>query len=75
MMLGERIAVLRKEKGLSQEALGELVGVSRQVVSKWESDKAVPDIQNCIAMSKALGVTLTVLLELKPEEQQVSEWE
>lgn len=76
MTLGERIAVLRKEKGLSQEALGELVGVSRQAVSKWESDKAVPDIQNCIAMSKALGVTLTVLLELEPqaqEEKQVSE--
>lgn len=76
MTLGERIAALRKDKGLSQEALGELVGVSRQAVSKWESDKAVPDIQNCIAMSKALGVTLPDLLELEPEaheEQQVAE--
>lgn len=76
MTLGERIAALRKDKGLSQEALGELVGVSRQAASKWESDKAVPDIQNCIAMSKALGVTLPVLLELEPEapkEPQVAE--
>ena len=38
MTLGERIASLRKEKGMSQEGLGELVGVSRQAVSKWESD-------------------------------------
>ena len=36
MTLGERIASLRKEKGLSQEALGELVGVTRQAVSKWD---------------------------------------
>ena len=52
MPLGDRIASLRKEKKLSQEALGELVGVSRQAVSKWESNKALPDIQNCIAMSR-----------------------
>ena len=38
MTLGERIASLRKEKGLSQEALGELVGVTRQAVSKWEAE-------------------------------------
>lgn len=41
MTLGERIASLRKEKGLSQEALGELVGVTRQAVSKWEADKTL----------------------------------
>lgn len=38
MTLGTRIAALRRERGLSQEALGELVGVSRQAVSKWESE-------------------------------------
>lgn len=70
MTLGERISALRKEKGLSQEALGEQVGVSRQAVSKWESDKAVPDIQNCVAISKALGVPLPVLLELEPEAEK-----
>lgn len=70
MTLGDRIAYLRKEKKLSQEALGELVGVSRQAVSKWESDKAVPDIQNCIAMTKALGVSMAELLELETEDQE-----
>lgn len=70
MPLGDRIASLRNEKKLTQEALGELVGVSRQAVSKWESNKAVPDIQNCIAMSKALGISMAELLELETEEQE-----
>ncbi len=64
MTLGERIASLRKEKGLSQEALGDLVGVSRQAVSKWEADRALPDVHNCVAMSRALGVSLAALLDL-----------
>jgi len=65
MTLGERIAYLRKEKNLSQEGLGDLVGVSRQAVSKWEADRALPDVHNCVAMSQALGVTLAELLELE----------
>lgn len=65
MTLGERIATLRKEKGLSQEALGELVGVTRQAVSKWEADKALPDVNNCVAMSKVFGVSLSHLLDLE----------
>ena len=43
MELNERIASVRKAAGLTQEQLGELVGVSRQAVSKWESGQAVPD--------------------------------
>ncbi len=69
MTLGERIAALRREKGLSQEALGELVGVTRQAVSKWEADRAIPDVDNCIAMSRALGVSLARLLELEESDQ------
>lgn len=68
MTLGQRITALRKEKGLSQEQLGELVGVSRQAVSKWEADKAVPDVDNCVAMSKAFGIPLARLLELEEED-------
>ena len=58
MTLGERIASLRKEKNLSQEGLGELVGVSRQAVSKWEADRALPDVNNCVAMSRVFGISL-----------------
>ena len=41
MTTGEKIAALRKEQGMSQEALGEKLGLSRQAVSKWEADQAV----------------------------------
>ena len=68
MTLGARIAALRKERGLSQEGLGELVGVSRQAVSKWESDSALPDVNNCVALSKAFGITLSQLLELEEDQ-------
>ena len=60
--LGQRIAAERKKLGLSQEALGEKMGVSRQAISKWESDGAVPEIEKLIAMSKLFGVSLGWLL-------------
>lgn len=72
MTLGERITALRKEKGLSQEALGDQVGVTRQAVSKWEADKALPDVSNCVAMSRVFGVSLAALLELDEPEHTVS---
>ena len=43
------------------------MGVSRQAVSKWEADRAVPDVNNCIAMSRTLGVSLARLLDLEEE--------
>lgn len=62
MSLGDRIAEKRKEKGLSQEALGEELGVSRQSVYKWESGAALPEIEKLIAMSRLFGVTIGWLL-------------
>ncbi|MCL2434208.1 MAG: helix-turn-helix domain-containing protein, partial [Clostridia bacterium] len=46
MTLGDRIQKLRKTKGWSQEQFAELLGVSRQAVSKWETDQASPEIEN-----------------------------
>ena len=43
MSLGEKIFKLRKEKGLSQEALAEQVGTTRQAISKWENDQGFPE--------------------------------
>ncbi len=60
--LGLRIQAGRKAAGLSQEALGEQLGVSRQAVSKWESDAAIPELENLIAMSRLFGVSVGVLL-------------
>ena len=62
MELKERIALARKQAGLSQEQLGEKLGVSRQAVSRWESDAAVPELEKLIAMSRLFGGTVGVLL-------------
>lgn len=62
MTLGQRIQELRKQAGLSQEALGEALGVSRQAVSKWEGDNGIPELDTLIAMSRLFGVTLGQLL-------------
>ena len=71
MTMGQRIAEQRKRIGLSQEALGEKMGVSRQAISKWEADGAVPEIDKLIALSKLYGVSVGWLLgvETQPEKQ------
>lgn len=60
--IGQRIASERKKRNLSQEAFGEKMGVSRQAISKWEADGAVPEIDKLIAMSKLFGVSVGWLL-------------
>lgn len=60
--LGQRIQEGRKAAGLSQEALGEELHVSRQAVSKWEADAATPELENLIAMSRLFGRTVGELL-------------
>lgn len=65
MTLGQRIQTHRTKQELSQEALGEKLGVSRQAVSKWEADGAVPDTDKLIALSKLFGVTLNELLQVE----------
>ena len=64
MTLGQRIQELRKQLDLSQEALGEKLGVSRQAVSRWEIDGAVPEVDKLIAMSRLFGVDLNDLLQV-----------
>ena len=50
MNLADRIQYLRKQKGYSQEDLADKVGVSRQAVSKWESEQSIPDIEKIVAL-------------------------
>ena len=71
--LGRRIQEARKAAGLSQESLGERLGVSRQAVSKWEADAAVPELENLIAMSRIFGVTIGALLGVEPEAEEPTE--
>ena len=61
--LGRRIQEARKAAGLSQESLGERLGVSRQAVSKWESGAADPSTSNLLALAKLYGVSPEELLK------------
>lgn len=76
---GKRIAQCRKQLNLSQEGLGEKVGVSRQAISKWEADATLPDIDKLIGLSRLFGVSVGWLLgveeqpEPQPEAPQISE--
>ena len=62
MEWNERIAAARKAAGLTQEALGEKLGVSRQAVSKWESGASDPSTSNLLALAKLYGVSAEELL-------------
>ena len=65
MTLGQKIQALRHDAGLSQEGLGEKLGVSRQAISKWEADGAVPEVDKLIALSRLFGVNLHDLLQVE----------
>ena len=67
MTVGQRIAQKRKELGLSQEALGDRLGVSRQSIYKWESDSTLPEVEKLIALSKLFGVSVGWLLGVEED--------
>ena len=76
MTLGSRISELRKKASLSQEYIAERLGVSRQAVSKWETDASAPDTYNLIALAELFGVSVEFLAtgkvpapEATPKEQ------
>ena len=63
MTLGEKIYKLRTENGLSQETFGQKLGVSRQSVSKWETDQSVPELDKIVAISQFFKVSTDYLLK------------
>ena len=70
MQLSEKIYYCRKKAGLSQDALAEAVGVSRQAISKWELGAAVPETSKLVPLAAALGVSVDWLLsEDAPEDE------
>lgn len=71
MTMGQRLLALRTRAGLSQEALAERLGVSRQSISKWETDGSIPDLDRLIRLSEIFGVTLDELVKGMPEEQML----
>lgn len=71
MILAEKIVLLRKMKGMSQEDLAEQLGVSRQSISKWEGAQTVPDLKRILSMAELFGVSTDTLLrdDMDLEEQ------
>ena len=67
MTFGEKLQRLRVRKGLSQDALAELLDVSRQAVSKWERDETMPEAEKIIRISDCFQVTTDYLLKDGPE--------
>lgn len=71
MTTGEKIAQCRKEKGLTQAELADLMGVSRQAVSRWESDLAFPETEKLLKLSKLFGCSTDWLLNYNEENFNV----
>lgn len=63
MALGDKLSKLRKENNFTQEQLADILGVSRQAVSKWESDTAYPETDKLIQLSNIFSVSIDYLIK------------
>ena len=70
MTFGERLQALRQRAGMSQDALAERLGVSRQAVSRWERDETMPETDKVVALADMFGVTTDYLLRPQPESSE-----
>lgn len=74
MILADKIIMLRKKNGWSQEELAQKLDVTRQSVSKWEGAQSIPDLNKILAMSRIFGVTTDYLLKDELEEEEFSDF-
>ena len=73
MNISDRIQALRKSRGISQEQLADVLGVSRQAVSKWEAEQSSPDLERIVAMAEYFDVTTDYLLRgIEPAKEKKS---
>ena len=72
MSIGKNIAKYRKEKNLTQEELGEKLGVTNQAVSKWESEVSMPDVMLLPEIATALNITLDDLYGIVKASEDTS---
>lgn len=70
MALGEKIKACRQGAGMSQEKVAELVGVSRQAVTKWEVNQSAPNTENLFKLAEIFGTTVDMLLASEDENKQ-----
>ena len=61
-MLAENLAILRNIRGMTQEEVAEVIGISRQSYSKWEQGETIPDIEKCDRLAKFYGVSIDALV-------------
>ena len=73
MTIGEKIYTLRTNSGMTQEQLAEKMGVSRQAISKWESDVSIPELHKLKALANLFHVTLDELMGNKPQVEEARE--
>ncbi len=73
MQLGESLAQARKKAGLTQEAVAEKLGVSRQTISKWETDETLPDIRQSKKLASLYHMTLDKLVDFDIDVQELTE--
>lgn len=75
MNIADRIQNLRKARGISQEELADKIGVSRQAVSKWESEQSTPDVEKIILLSEYFETTTDYLLKgIEPVNESEKKW-
>lgn len=73
MNLGEHLFHARKKKGLSQEEVAEKLGISRQTVSKWETDETLPDIRQSKRLAVLYGLSLDELVAFDIDIKEIQE--
>lgn len=73
MNLGNHLFQARKNRGLSQEAVAEKLGVSRQTISKWELDETLPDIRQSKRLAVLYGMSLDELIDFDIDVQEIQE--
>ena len=73
MSLGNSLFDARKKKGLSQEEVAEKLGVSRQTISKWETEETVPDIYQAKKLAKIYGLSLDELIDTDLNQKEIEE--
>ena len=73
MNLGNSLFDARKKRGLSQEEVAQKIGVSRQTISKWETNETIPDIYQSKKMAKLYNVSLDELIEFDVDLQEIEE--
>lgn len=74
MTFAEKLKTIRKRAGMSQEKLAEKLGVSRQAITKWETDAGIPDIENIMAISTLFDISIDELLSNEKDTKKTSDY-